>query len=145
MVDWHGFWEIKQFPCICWTALYFSQVCSIQPWWTSMHLTPCTVTRVRSRLNHLWMATADSSMWIVCVCISVYLATAGRLCIQHSKGMYDRDLWLGKHTQTHKKRAHAHFLHKCLALGLLGDLGIIQKFVHKAAAAFILLYLSRSS
>lgn len=43
-----------------------------------------------------------------------------------------------------EKRAHALFLHKCLSLGVQGDLGTIQSCVHKAVAAFILLCLSRS-
>lgn len=45
------------------------------------------------------------------------------------------------HTQTW---AHGYSLHKCLALGVQGDLGTIQRCIHKAAAVFILLCLSRS-
>lgn len=51
------------------------------------------------RRHHLWVAAADSSMWIVCGGVFViYLATTGGVRTQHSNWTYDRNLWLRKHT-----------------------------------------------
>ena len=74
-------------------------------------------------------------------CISVYVATTGCLHTQHSTRHMTDTYGLGN---THTNMSTCTFLTQMLCPGVQGDLGTIQSCVHMAAAAFILLCLSRS-
>lgn len=76
------------------------------------------------------------------VCMFVWLFTGPPKRSTYQTQHWDRDLRLGKYT--HTNTSPWTFLTQMHSLGVRGDLGTIQSFVLKAAAAFIPLCLSRS-